>query len=94
MTLNQALSAMGYRNLRGNDSKWAKPIGYQLLLVSTETFKWKNYFKDIKGEIILWESKKLTPAYDWLRQLKDFEAYTRLNINLSSEFELTPEEII
>jgi len=86
---------MGYKEVK--PKRWMKPIGYQLLSYNEDTNDLSNWFKDIKGEIVLWERTSLLSAFeargDYLQQLKMFECYTRTDIDVASNFELNAVDI-
>ena len=61
-TRREALLAMGYKEVK--PKRWMKPIGYQLLSYNEDTNDLSNWFKDIKGEIVLWERTSLLSAFE------------------------------
>lgn len=89
--IRSALSSMGYREVR--NGVWAKPMGYQLFLFREDNQTWYNYFKDIKGKISLWQSKKGLGDSP-LRNIKEFECWTKhdLHCNGDSNFQLSSLE--
>lgn len=94
MTIREALLAMGYREAK--PGQWIKPIGYQALSYHEGRNEWANWFLSGKGKIECWEIKKfkLTEEdgfYEYLRQLKDFECWTRVDLFIygQSTFELS-----
>lgn len=90
MTQREALLAMGYREALPR--KWTKQFGFHLLTFSEELGEWTNWFLAGTGETLVWERKKFEAedyAGDFVRQIKHWEAYTRINIAASegSHFE-------
>jgi len=59
---------------------WLKPVGFQLFSFDFSRNEWVNWFKDIQGNLCVWEKHKLKEHIDALTQLKEFEAFTRLDI--------------
>jgi hypothetical protein len=76
-TIREALIAMCYREVV--PERWLKPVGHVLFSYLEETNTWKNHFKDIQGKVCIWESHILEDE-DPLFRLKEFEAYTRIDI--------------
>jgi len=93
-TIRQALQAMGYHEER--DGIWLKPVGYHAFGYNESKKQWFNWFRDMQGEISLYESHILKDIYDPLSQLKSWEAYTRISVaaQSDSQFELrVPSEL-
>lgn len=84
------LRKFGYRRI--HPTIWAKPVGYMCLMFNIgKGGIFENWFKDIKGEISLWEAYTFVPEEhgafpDWLKE-KESEAHTTFVGNRNSKFE-------
>lgn len=91
MTTRECLIAMGYREEKSG-IEWAKPVGYHLFTYSEKLQVWDNWFRKLDGNVACWDSKELLlDDPNFLTTLKEFEAYTRINVAASaqSNFELS-----
>jgi hypothetical protein len=82
---------MGYREDTDprNRIVWVKPVGYHLFMAHEKNQRWENWFLDIEGKLSLYQSETL-PEEDTLSYLKQYEAYTRINMgNGTSQFQLS-----
>lgn len=76
MTTNH-LKAMGYREL-GISKKWAKPVGFSLLVFDLNLQEWTVYFKSHRGdETLVWVKEKYEQSADtdpteWLSHVEVF----------------------
>lgn len=99
MSIEQALTAMGYRQING---KWAKPIGYMLFVVEVDNLNsasFRSFFKSVNGAPCVYDHKNFDARSGLrpLKWLKDVEGYTRTDVNVydNSEFEfITLEQVI
>ena len=86
MTLREALKAMGYHEAR--PKRWAKPVGFHLFTYSEEYGAWENWFLGADNdEPKVWARKEFGPVEEsgsFVTQIKDWEAYTRINIDVSA----------
>jgi hypothetical protein len=87
MTRREALLAMGYQERE--PGKWLKPVGIHCFSYIERLNRWENWFKDMKGTLQVYEAHEFCES-DPLRQLKDWEAWTRINVchGSGSSFEL------
>lgn len=86
MTLREALIAMGYREAR--PGKWTKPVGYHLFTFSEERNEWVNWYLPGNSEDPApydtdEANHDLKEAGDYVRQIKEWEAWTRINVQVS-----------
>ena len=93
MTTREALLSMCYREEK--PGKWCKPVAFQLFVFEEKTNTWTNWFKNIQDELVIWESKRLEADRDPLRELKEFETWTRTDLYCSpaSGFQLSAVDL-
>lgn len=85
MTIREALLALGYREKK--TGKWLKPIGYMCFSYDERTKCWFNCFKaPTANEIRVYDEQRLVEG-DPLKQLKEWECNTRIEISNESSFE-------
>lgn len=94
--IRAAFSSMCYREIR--PGVWAKPVGASLFTFSVEK-GWENWFKGLDGTPRVYERHGVTfdgtdDPVEFLHFLKQYEAWTRINIATESDhhFELQPQE--
>jgi hypothetical protein len=100
------LKSMGYRRMepRKSPNTWGKPIGNVLFTVELQAGAaiWTNWFKDIQGQMRIYDAKTLKQDERLLVNLKQAETYTRIDLcgerasafefcNLIEELELESE---
>jgi hypothetical protein len=54
-----AVKLMGYRRL-GTIVRWAKPLGYSLLVIDVEKLRFLQYYKGVDGKIHCWTERELS----------------------------------
>lgn len=90
LKVRAALQSMAYREVRPGIHM--KPLGFMCLTYSEDRGLWQTWFKPANSDKPqVWEQHAFKPDYDYLVQLKEFEAYSRLDVHPDrmSEFELT-----
>ena len=82
---------MQYRECK--PGKWIKPIGFHCFSFLEDKGIWSNWFLSAGKEVYLYDKHNYNPLIDPLSQIKRWEAYSRINVELSSvsQFELSPE---
>lgn len=92
MTIREALISMGYRECK--PGKWLKPIGYQLFTYYEGKGEWANWFMSAQGQISCWQIQRFAEHdSDFVAQLKDFECWTRTDIQVNGDSEFHLEAI-
>ena len=90
MTIREALIAMSYTEAR--PGHWIKPIAFQAFSYLESKGEWSCWFKPNDGsQVALMERKTfgdVSTAGDYIRQLKEFEQWTKHNVYTPSHFEL------
>jgi len=94
MTIREALIALSYTEAK--PGKWVKPIGFQAFTYSEEKGEWVCWFKPANGgEPMRMETNTFGDIAsspfrerDYLRQLKEWEQWTKKDIYTDSQFEL------
>jgi len=81
MTIREALLAMGYQEAQ--PGRWMKPVGWHTFAYDEETLTWVNVCRLGDGEVGVYEKHTFIEKETPLRQLKDWEAYTRVNVAAS-----------
>jgi len=93
-TLREALISMSYTEVKVG--QWVKPIAFQVFIYVESKNEWSNWFKPVNGE----PSKCMeTNAFgdiegsplrerDFVRQLKEWEQWTKKDVYTDSQFEL------
>lgn len=93
VNITRALVSMGYRKRVSSDKTvWLKPVAHVCFVFTEETGIWQNMFLDVQGNISCWnrhEFKPIEKSGEYVRQLKDFEWDTRVDLGLdgASSFE-------
>lgn len=90
MTIREALIAMGYTEAR--PGKWVKPIAFQAFTYLESKGEWVCWFKPANGDPVARMEVKTFGAEsvsgDYIRQLKEFEQWTKHDVYTHSHFEL------
>jgi len=85
--IEDELIGLGYQNVAGDI--WFKPVGWHLLTFEVGRRVWANWIIDIHGNLTLYDSKTFDPCvvtYPFVDWLRDAECYTRLSIDIRSDF--------
>lgn len=83
-TLIKALRRLGYRPIGHTQMIWAKPVGYQILVVNMNSavpsIANRFYGSGTIRSLLTWNSGELGPDSDYEHQIKSFEYSTRLDV--------------
>ena len=73
---------------------WLKPCGLSLFTFSEKTNMWRQFFRDINGEILIWNSTEFSgdSIIDFIKECE--EGFKSLFLNSNFELSSTYEDLL